>query len=114
MQKNIIKPMKATLDAVTAIASTDPAITAERLKAALADLCGESVCSVLKEEPLARAYTAEQVAAALGISKRQVTRIASNGWLKGVYTGARGLRARCYTGESVKALLEGRKKEARG
>lgn len=114
MQTNIMKPMRATLDAVTAIASADPAITAERLKAALADLCGESVRSVLKEEPLARAYTGEQVAAALGISKRQVTRIASRGLLKGVYTGARGLRARCYTGESVTALLEGRAQKARG
>ena len=100
--------LKTTIDAVRAICLTDPSITAEQLKSALAELDGTGTKSVLGV-PAERAYTREQVAALFGCDPKTVTNYAKRGLLTPIFSGRHGLRAQAYTGESVKALLSGRR-----
>ena len=98
--------LKSTLDAVTAICRADPSINAGQIRAALAELCGDGVRE-MQGEPPPRAYTAKQVAALIGRSRRTVTAYARRGLLKAIYTGDAGKRAQAYSGDSVRALLDG-------
>ena len=106
--------MRVTEDAVKAICATDPTIHSEQLKAALADLHGEGTREMLQGEPPPRSYTAAQVAALLGRSRRTVTLYARRGLLVPIYSGATGKRAQAYSGESVSALLSGKATAGKG
>lgn len=99
--------MQSTRDAVRAICSADPSITAAQLKTALAELSGEGVRE-MRGEPPPRSFSPAQVAALLGRSRRTVTQYARRGLLTPIYSGATGRRAQAYTGESVAALLSGK------
>ena len=99
--------IKTTKDAFTAICHTDPSITEEQIKAALAALDGEKG-GMQASEPLRRACTREQVATLMGVTRKTVTGYAKRGLLVPLYTGAGGKRAQAYTGESVAALLSGK------
>ena len=103
--------LKSTREAVRAICSADPSLTAVQVKAALAELDGEGVREVTGETP-PRSYSHEQVAALLGVSRKLVSQYARRGLLVPIYTGKQGKRARRYAGKSVLALLEGKAKEA--
>jgi len=100
--------MKHTLDAVKAICAADPSITSAQVHAALAELDGAGTREMLGEPP-PRSYSPAQVAALLGKSRRTVTLYARRGLLVPIYSGAKRVRAQGYTGESVAALLSGRK-----
>lgn len=100
--------LKTTLDAVAAICSTDPSITAPQIKAAIIELKGEGTKAVGGEVPL-RSYSAAQVADLLGVSTKAVQSYARRGLLVPIYTGAGKKRARSYTGKSVSLLLDSRK-----
>jgi hypothetical protein len=102
--------LKSTSDAIRAIVGADPTISTTQLRTALADLNGEGTREMLQGEPPPRSYTAAQVAALLGRSRRTVTLYAQRGLLTPIYSGAAGKRAQAYTGESVAALLSGRVK----
>ena len=97
---------KATADAVRSICATDPSITAEQTKCAIKVLSGESVEEV-KGEPLERSFNRSQVAAALGVQPRAVTKLARRGLLTPIRTTSK--RVTRYTGASVRALLNGAK-----
>ena len=108
--------LEATLNAVKAVVFTDPTITADQLKAGIAGLKGDTACLTKMEAatPPAPTFSRNEVARLLHVHPQQVRHYANRGLLTPVYTGVRGLRARCYTGESVKALLEGRTQKVRG
>lgn len=97
---------KATADAVRSICATDPSITAEQVKCAVKVLSGESV-EEITNTPLDRSFNRAQVAAALGVNPREVTKLAKRGMLKPIQTTAK--RVTRYTGASVRALLNGAK-----
>lgn len=101
--------LKSTKDAVAAICKADPSITAEQLKAALAELAGEGHREVCGTPPPERAYSRDQVAAMLGCTKKSVSNFKRLGLLTPIYLGAGRQRATAFTGESVRALLEGRR-----
>ena len=103
--------LKSTKEAVRAICSTDPSITAVQVKAALAELDGEGIREVTGEPP-PRSYPPEQVAQLLGVSRKHNTQYAKDTAPTAIYTGKQGKRARRYTGASVASLLEGKTKEA--
>lgn len=85
--------MKSTLDAVRAICATDPTINATQAKAALAELSGEGVRE-MRGEPPPRAYSAAQVAALTGKSRRTISLYARRGLLVPIYSGATGSERR--------------------
>ena len=99
--------LKSTKVAVQAICAADPSVSPAQIKAALAELEGEGFRE-MQGEPPPRAYTREQVAALLGMSRKTITDYARRGLLVPIYSGASGLRAQAYTGESVIALLSGK------
>ena len=94
------------MDAVKAICAADPSINCAQVKAALAELDGEGIREMIGEPP-PRAYTREQVAALLGVSRKTVTGYAKRGLLVPIYSGAGAKRAQAYAGASVAALLNG-------
>lgn len=97
---------KATADAVRSICATDPSITAEQIKCAVHVLSGESV-EEITNTPLDRSFNRAQVAAALGVKPREVTKLYKRGMLTAVRTTSK--RVTRYTGASVRALLNGAK-----
>jgi len=99
--------LKATKEAVRAICSTDPSITAVQIRAALAELDGEGVRE-MQGEPPPRSYKRTQAAALLGVTPKMVSNYLRRGLLKGVYTGENATRATAISGESLRSLLEGR------
>lgn len=100
--------LKSTRDAVKAICAADPSINAAQINAAIAELSGEGVRE-MQGEPPPRAYTRAQVAALLGVNPKAVTSYAKRGLLTPIYSGANGKRAQAYAGESVHALLAGKR-----
>ena len=101
---------RTTREAIKAICATDPSITAEQVKAALAELEGEGVRYVMGESA-ERAYTREQVAALFGCAPKTITNYAKRGLLTPIFSGRQGLRAQAYTGASVRTLLDGKGKK---
>ena len=101
--------LKTTKQAVAAVVATDPTVSADQLRAALAELDGEGVREVTGTPP-PRAYTPAQVAALLGVSRKCVTAYAKRGLLVPIYSGAQSKRATRYTGASVASLLDGKAK----
>ncbi len=99
--------LKSTMEIVKAACAADPTINAAQTKGALAELNGEGIREMMGEPPT-RAYTREQVAALLGVNRKTVTSYARRGLLVPIYSGASGLRAQGYTGESVATLLSGK------
>ena len=105
--------MKSTENAIRAICLTDPSITANQLKSAIAELSGEGTREV-QGEPPPRAYTRSQVATLLGVNPKAVTGYAKRGLLVPIYSGANCKRATAYSGASVTALLNGTAKSGKG
>jgi len=100
--------LKSTRDAIKAIAATDTTINPAQLKAALAELDGEGIRE-MQGVPPPRAYSRAQVATLLGVNPKAVTLYAKRGLLTPIYSGANGKRAQAYSGESVHALLAGKR-----
>lgn len=98
--------MKTTIEAVKAICAADPSVNAAQVKAALAELNGEGPRAIMGE-PVERMYSRQQVAELMGVSPKTVGFYAKRGRLKPIFSGARGLRAMGYSGESVRTLLSG-------
>lgn len=99
--------LKSTEAALRAICAADPSVNGAQVRAALAELDGKGIHE-LQGEPPPRAYSREQVAALLGVTRKTVTGYAKRGLLVPIYSGVGGQRARIYTGESVNALLSGK------
>ena len=99
--------LKSTMEIVKAACDADPTINAAQRKGALAELEGKGVREMMGEPP-PRAYPRKQVAALFGVNPKTVTAYARRGLLVPIYSGASGLRAQAYTGESVAALLSGK------
>lgn len=99
--------LKSTRDAVKAICAADPSIPTARVQTALADLEGVGIREVLETKPIERSYNRKQVAALMGVSVKTVGSYVRRGLLTKILSGANGQRATGYTGESVRALLEG-------
>ena len=99
--------LEATEKAVRAVCSTDTSITAGQLRAGLAELKGDGTRELAQDAP-ERAYSPRQVAALKGCSLKTVGKLASQGLLIPIYSGAGRKRATAYTGASVRAFLEGK------
>lgn len=93
--------MKTTKDTVRAICTTDPSISLEQMKTALAALNGEVVVS----KPPDRGLSRRQVAAMLGVSLKTVSTYTQRGLIKGLSLGDRRGYIHRYSEESVRALL---------
>ena len=92
---------KATLSAVRAVLATDPTINAETIDAAITAL------SIKPKHTAPRAYSIEETANLLGVSRRTVRAYARRGLLVPIRAGSKGERAHAYTGASVEKLLKG-------
>ncbi len=99
--------LRSTMEIVKAACAADPTINAAQTKGALAELNGEGTREMQGETP-SRIFSREQVATLMGVNRKTVTDYARRGLLVPVYSGAGGLRAQGYTGESVNALLSGK------
>lgn len=95
------KQMKATEAAVRAICATDPTLTPEQIDAAITAL------SHRPKTAAPRAYSIQETADLLGVSRRTIRAYARRGLLVPIKCGARSERAHAYTGASVEKLLKG-------
>ena len=89
-----------------AILRADPSMTNETIRAGLSALRGETAAGIAVDVPTDRALTREQVAEILGVKPHTVSDYARKGIIKAFRFGAKGRKAKGYSAESVRALLE--------
>jgi hypothetical protein len=95
------KKMKTTETAVRAICAADPTLTPEQIDAAI------NALSIKPKHAAPRAYSIQETADLLGVSRRTVRAYARRGLLIPIRAGSKGERAHAYVGASVEKLLKG-------